>query len=223
MNLKTINDCISQYKNIIKCPDYNGWRLWELTAQFQENWDMDASRLQDIYKASFEINSPLWHRDFFYPKKAMERYININEDLAKAIFKDLLNEKKDLTQRINRFIFQCDLLYKLENDGNEKAGPHYHANKEMIFTYLAFKFPDQYSLYNFLSFKTFMDKVGSKYSPQEEDIDRFVKVCHTLSVLIQKDEELVKFVSNKVYSFTNGKLYPMLMVFELYALVDEYK
>tara|TARA_Y100000385_G_scaffold290568_2_gene364283 strand:- start:281 stop:955 length:675 start_codon:yes stop_codon:yes gene_type:complete len=223
MNLKTINSCIGQYKVKLSDPEYDGWRLWELVAQFQKSWDLNASDMSQMYKSSFEFNSPLWNQDNYYPKKAMERYINVNEDLVRASFKDLMNEKREISGRIDRFAFQCDELYKMDRKLTEKVEPHFHGDKRMIFIYLSFLYPDSYSLYDFPLFKLFMEKIGSKSSPLEADIERYVKVCKTLSVLIQKDKELIDIVQDNVFQITNDQLFPMLLVFELYGFVGHYK
>jgi len=223
MNLKIINNYIAQYKNIASAPDYDGWRLWELAHQFQTNWDMDAADFRQMFQNSFKINSPLWYRDGYEPVKAMLRYIDLNEDFVRVMFLDLFNDDKDIAGRISRFQYQMDLLYKEERRKTQKIMPHYHDDRKMIHTYLAFRYPDKYSLFDFPSFKLFMDKVGSKSAPQREDIERFVKVCKTLKTLILKDEELVELVKNKVSNITGGNNFSMLMIFELYNLVKEYK
>ena len=223
MNLKVINKCIDQLYTIMLSPDYDGWRLWELTHQFQENWDIDASDFKEMFQSSFKINSPLWYRDGFTPLKAMERYIDLNEDFVRSMFLDLFNEKRDIAGRISRFRYQCDLLYKEERSATQKVMPHYHDDRKMIHIYLSFRYPDQYALFNFPFFKEFMTKIGSKSIPQQEDIDRFVKVCRTLLQLIKKNDNLIQMVNYKTASISNEKEYPMLLVFDLYSLVNEYE
>lgn len=222
MNLNTIKDFIRQYKSIISHSEYDGWRLWELASQFQENWDREASDYYEMYNTSFRINSPLWHRDGFYPKRSMQRYIRLNEDFIRANFRDLFEERKEITGRISRFIYQCDVIYKEDRQKTQKVEPHYHDNKEMIFIYLSFRYPELYAPYNYSLFKKFMERIGSKSSPQPEELERYIKVCRTLLTFIQKDEELISIVEKNVFPLADGKIFPMLMVFELYSLVDEY-
>jgi hypothetical protein len=222
MNLKAITDCISQYKTIIEDPQYDGWTLWELTTRFQDNWNQESHDFKKMFEDCFAINSPLWHRDDYYPKKAMQRYIDLNEDLVRSIFKDLFNQDREVVGRISRFMFQCDELYRTERSKFTNLEPHFHSDRRMIHMYLGFRYPDDYALYNFPHFKAFMNKIGSKSIAEEEDIDRFIKVCKTLSTLIQKDEELTTFIRNCDQNPSRGELYPMLIVFELYSLVDYY-
>ena len=63
-----------------------------------------------------------------------------------------------------------------------------------------------------------MKHIGSSKTVVPQDIDRFVKVCRTLSVLIQKDKELMALVKHKVQDITGGAIYPMLIVLELYSM-----
>lgn len=221
MNLQKINESIARYKEIIKDEHYDGWRLWELAAQFQKNWDIDAPDFGSMFSESFGINSPLWNRDHYYPKKAMERYINFNDDIVRSMFKDLLNESKDIDGRIGRFIFQCDELYKIERQANQKVLPHDHGDKHMIFIYLCFAYPESYALHDFPSFKSYLSYIGSTKPVQESDIIRFTKVCKTLSTLMLKDDELMSIIQENVGEMTGGELYPMLGVYELYGLTNQ--
>jgi len=217
MNLQKINELIAQYKGVIADPAYDGWRLWELCHQFQSNWDLDADDFGAMYRSSFSINSPLWHRDNYYPKKSIERYTEISEDLVRAMFKDLLNDGKDLGGRIDRFSYQCDELYKIERQRQQKVAPHYHDDQKMIFIYLCFTYPDRYSMYDYEGFKTFMEKVGSTIKVQRQDLERYTKVSRTVGMLMQKDEELVEVIRNRTVDITGGRDYHLLSVFELYA------
>ena len=121
------------------------------------------------------------------------------------------SEDKDIVGRIGRFAFHCDHFYQMERQKSEKALPHYH-DKSMIFVYLCFRFPDIYALYDFDPFRRFMLKVGAKSSPQPEELERFTKVCKTLSSLIQKDQELLSLITER--TGTRGSV--MLIVSELY-------
>ena len=223
MNLKIINHCIDQYYEIARFSGYDGWKLWELTHNFQNNWDVDTSDFKKMYIDCFTPNSPLWHRDQYYPKRAMEGYFDLHEDFIRSVFMDLFNENRDISGRISRFIYQCDELYKIDRSKTQKVLPHYHEGREMVHLYLGFRYPSQYSLYDFDSFHSFLNKVEVKTPFQHEDIERFVKVCRTLSTLIQKHESLVELVKDNVVHLSHGQVYPMLMVFELYSLVEEYE
>lgn len=218
MNLQKINKYIEQYIRRLEDPNYDGLVLWELVHQFQSHWDLDASSFEEMFGCSFGINSPLWNKDDYIPKKMMERYIRMNDDLARAMFYDLFNESKDITGRISRFVFQCDEFYNMDRSSNQRVLPHYHSDMKMIFLYLAFRYPEKYSLYDFSSFKNFMQNVGSTkfFSPQ--DLERFVKVTKTISMLTQKNEHLIELISSKISPITNDKIFPMLLVYEIYSM-----
>ena len=218
MNLQKINNYISAYIKRLEDPHYDGLVLWELAYQFQQHWSVDIADFRMVYSQSFAINSPLWNRDNYIPKKMMERYININVDLACAMFKDLLNESKDISGRIGRFIFQCDEYYKMDRADNQQVLPHDHDDMKMIFIYLAFCYPEKYTLYNFPAFKKFMMNIGSAQVMTPQDIGRFVKVCRTISALAQKNERLMALVEKKIKPITGEEFFPMLLVYEIYTL-----
>jgi hypothetical protein len=222
MNLHKINHCISVFKSIINKADYDGWNLWELVHQFQTNWDIDSSDFAKMFEKSFQINSPLWVRDSYYPKEAMQHYIKLNDDLVRAMFRDLFNESKDISGRIGRFSYQCDELYKLDRQSNDKVKPHYHSDKKMIFLYLAFRYPEIYLMLDFESFKKFMILIESKNTPIPEDLDRYIKVANTLKGLLLKDPEFIAIVKSKVTPALEENIYPMILIYELYQWVDRY-
>lgn len=197
MNLKLINERIEQFKTIVQSPEYGGWRLWELMQQFQSNWDVEASDFKEMFGRSLAINSPMWHRDDFYPKKVIERYLDMNQDIIRSMFVDLLNESREIDGRISRFIYQMNEIQKVEKKSAQFGMPHYHDSYEMIFVYLSFAYPDRYTLYDFNGFKSFMAKVGATKPPQENDVLRYVKFTQTMTTLMKRDEELLMLLHKR--------------------------
>lgn len=218
MNLQKINQSFEAYHELIKSPNYDGWRLWELAHQFQSNWDIDTTNFREMFDKSFALNSPLWIRDDYYPKQAMQRYIDLNDDIVRSMFKDLYNESKEIDGRISRFVYQCDEIYKLERKVKQKVLPHDHSDKKMIFIYLAFRYPDIYTLHDFSSFKRYLDQIGSPNAPIASDINRYVKVSKTIGTLLNKQKELLNTLDKKLENVTDGNRYPMLAVYEIYNL-----
>ncbi len=218
MNLQKINQSFATYHDIIKNPSYDGWTLWELAHQFQSNWDVDAVDFSVMFNKCFEVNSPLWIRDSYYPKQAMQRYININDDLVRSMFKDLYNENKDIDGRISRFIYQCDELYKLERQSKQKVLPHDHGDKKMVFIYLAFRYPDLYTLYDFPAFKKYLNFIGSPKEPIESDIARYIKVSKTIGTLLKNQDGLIETLTQQLQMSSYNQLNHMLAVYEVYNL-----
>lgn len=221
MNLHKINHYIDRYSNRLSESKYDGLVLWELAHQFQSSWEDDTPSLSKTFRNSFMINSPLWNRDGYMPKKMMERYIDMNDDLVRTMFNDLFNESREITGRISRFIFQCDEFYKIDRAENQIVMPHFHDDKKMIFLYLSFRYPEKYALYEYPLFRQFMEDVGSKSVFDPEDIDRFVKVCRTISMLAQKNKNLMQLVNSRILPITSGNIYPMLLVFEIYSMSQD--
>ena len=211
MKVHLIQEAFDRFKKIASDEAYEGWSLWKLMEDFQENWNTDSSDFKVMFNHCLSANSELWFSDDYAPKKSMLRYIEQSEDLVRAMFNDLFNESKEIVGRIGRFEFQCDQFYKLERVKKEKAIPHYH-DKSMIFTYLAFRYPDQYALFNFPKFQKFMSNIGAKSIPEEHDTERFVKACKTLGTLAKKDEALMELMQDK----TNGTTGIQLLVSQIY-------
>ena len=220
MNLQKINQSFEAYHDLLKSPNYDGWRLWELVHQFQTHWDIDATNFREMFDKSFAINSPLWIRDHYYPKQAMQRYIDINDDIVRSMFKDLYNENKEIDGRISRFVYQCDEIYKLERKTKQKVLPHDHSDKKMIFIYLSFRYPEIYTLHDFPSFKKYLHQIGSPNPPISSDVNRYIKVSKTLGTLLKKQDELCATLDQKLENITAGNRYPMLTIYEIYNLAQ---
>lgn len=220
MNLQKINSSISDLKRIMTQESYDGWQLWKLADIFQTNWDLQATDFKGMFENSFAINSPLWIVDGYYPKKAMLHYIDMYPELVRSMFMDLMNDKKDITGRINRFEFQCQELYKMDRSVTEKVLPHYHSDKRMIFIYLSFRFPDKYPLYDFSAFQSYMECIESKRTPKPEEIERYIKVSQIINNFVTKDEELMQIIADTT-NRTDDNLKTMLIVSELYILIGK--
>ena len=61
-----------------------------------------------MYKDSFSDNvaTRLWEDDNFFPRDAMLTMIDFDEEKVRGMFRNLLNEEKDLEARIEFFILE---------------------------------------------------------------------------------------------------------------------
>ncbi|NTU88981.1 MAG: AAA family ATPase [Actinobacteria bacterium] len=69
---------------------------------------------------------------------------------------------------------------------------HYHEDYRMVSLYLAFRYPDQYALYDHEAFVAFLKKVQAKDIPLVADPGRYFKVVRTVYNLLAKDESLLE-------------------------------
>jgi hypothetical protein len=194
MVLDIINSKIKLYKEHIQdSAQYKSLFKWDAVKQFHENWDIKADDFKQMYENSFSKNvaTRLWEGENFYPKEAMLVMLEYDQEKVRGMFTNLFNEEKDLEARIEFFIFDCNTLRNEILSSNPEFTKHYHSDYAMVSIYLAFKYPQKYSIYKYGEFKNFMEAVKSKSIPTEKDIKRFFKVMKTINILISKDTELL--------------------------------
>jgi len=205
MVLDIINSKREEYKkHILNTSKYDSLYKWNALKQFQENWDINAEDFKKMYETSFsdEVSDALWESEDFYPKRAMLEFLEYDQERIRRMFKDLLNEERDIETRIEFFIFDCNTIRNEMVKTNPNFLNHYHGGYTMVSIYLAFKYPNKYGIYQYEEFKSFMESVKSKTIPSKKEIARFFKVMRTINVLLSKDEELIA-IHKKLREDTN--------------------
>ncbi len=198
MNLQKLTDSIRRYKHfLLTHPQHDPYWKWESLKIFQENWDTEALDLRSMYDRSLENSHTrrLWKRENYAPKDVMLKFIELNREYARQIFKDLFNENKDVEGRIDRFVFYCDELLREYKETHPRSieNSHYHDDDyQMISIYLSFRYPAQYTIYDFEKFKNLMAMLGSRDVPKVNDAARFFKVMRTVYGFIQKEEGILE-------------------------------
>ncbi len=224
MNLQKIQHYISEYKKHLQSTrDFEAGYKWESLQVFQNNWDIEAADFGKMYDASFQNSETrrLWKGDNFFPKEMMLKFIEMAPDFVRNMFRDLFDENKDVENRISRFQFCCDSLlseYKskfpltIENR-------HFHLENHMISMYLCFRFPEQYSLFEYPAFKQAMVNIGVTNLPTQFDIARFFKVARTLNTFLQKDQELINLQKKKLRPQVHFMENTLLLVNDFYIFI----
>lgn len=202
MNLKKIQQRIEDYKSYLKSPKCeNELYKWETLKVFQDNWGTEADDLLGMYDRSLENTTSRrqWKNNDFYPKEMMMKFIKTEPEYVRLAFRDLFNDDKGIEGRVNRFVFYCDELLGIYKEKNPlaKENDHYHT-PEFVFMYLAYKFPQKYTLYNFNNFKSFLEFVDAKNISASHDFERFVKLTKTLNIFLKKDEEVEYLIQERL-------------------------
>lgn len=207
MNLQKIQAAFQKYKNHVRrqviqksknrLPDKVLFK-WESLKVFQENWDINATDLAEMYDRSLQNSETkrLWKSTNYEPKRVMLKFIEMQPDFVRFMFKDLFNEEKEIVGRVDRFVFHCDELLREYKELNPRSieNNHYHDDGyQIVSLYLAFRYPESYTLYNFDRFQSLLDILGVKDIPQSSDFARFCKVIRTLSKLMSKEDEIFDF------------------------------
>lgn len=206
MQVKKIGEQIEKYSSFLqKDQKFKGLFKYKAQLHFEQHWDIDAPDFPSMYDSSFysEENRSLWKQDAWLPKEMMVKFAKMDPEFTRRIFKDLFNETKEITARISRFKFGCDTLledYKKKNK-NSIENNHFHDDNHMIFTYLHFRFPGEYCLWEYTPFQKMTENIGVIEPPTPYDIDRFLKITKVLFTFLHKDLDLIKLHTNRLSKF----------------------
>ena len=204
MNLQKIQKYIKLFKKYLKSRDREtDLYKWESLQYFQENWDLEADDLTQMYDQCLQNSQTvrLWKNQQYFPKQMMLLFCKNQPDYVKYAFKDLLNEDKSIDSRMDRFVFYCDELLKAykEKYPLKIENNHYH-HYPIISLYLTFVYPMKYTLYDFTIFKTTMERLGSRNIPQLDDVERYFKIGRTLWKFLEKDKEVWRLHQRRLQS-----------------------
>lgn len=197
MNLKKLSEAIDEYRNYLHSPArWDELYKWESLKIWQQNWDLEALDFGGMYDKALENTTTrrLWVGPNFYPKKMMAQFISLQKEYVREAFRDLFNENRDLSGRIGRFHFHCDELLAAFCEANPKTleNSHFHEDERMCSIYLGFRYPEQYTLFDFPSFQRLMRRVGSADIPSIADYDRYSKTIRTIFRFLEKSEGLME-------------------------------
>ncbi len=204
MNLQKLQAAFSGFKKWLTGPEAAvRLHLWESQAHFQQHWDLGATDGAAMYDRSLQNSRTrrLWKREQFEPKRVMLLFWQQFPDFTRQAFRDLFDESKAVDSRMDRFVFYCDQLLEQyrESKPHSIENNHYHNNDHrMSSVYLAFRYPEQYTLYDFDLFIASLQQLGVANLPKANELERFFKVSRTIFKLMSRDEELFELHENRL-------------------------
>lgn len=197
MNLQLLTGAIDFFKDHLRSNrKKNHLYLYESQKNWQQTWDIENLDLKSTYDRSLQNSETrrLWVGDNYRPKEMMLRFMPMQKEFMRDMFRDLFNEEKDIIGRMDRFIFHSDILLEEFKNINRSSieNRHFHDdNYRIISLYLAFEFPEQYAFYQYQDFPEFLKRIGSKDLPKVNDLNRFFKVMRTVYKFMEKDGEVL--------------------------------
>lgn len=203
MQVKKLEYYIDQFRQFLKQDkDFSEIYKWESLLCFQEKWDIDAPDFAAMFDSSLQNSRSrrLWKRESWTPKEMILKFCEIQPDFVRSMFKNLFDEEKAVESRISKFKFCCDELLSEYKDHHKRSieNNHYHDDFEMIMLYLAFQFPQKYTLFDHSPFSKTMSLLGIGDIPGPYDIERFIKLTKILNTFLQKDEALIELQKKRL-------------------------
>lgn len=197
MQVSKIQEAFREYRKFLTGSNaHDRLYLWEIQRHFQENWDLKTEDLAEMYDRSLQSKHTRrhWRRENYEPKEMMLGFMSLDAEYLRQVFKDLFNERNEISGRVDRFVFHCDQLLQEYKRKHPRSidNNHYHDDGyQMISFYLAMRYPAAYTLYEGGDFLKLLEKLGTRNLPQFNDFERFCKISRTLYKLMQKEEDLL--------------------------------
>ncbi len=182
-----------QFRHLLEVTqDYNELYKYECLQNYRAHWDLSELDLHRMYDLSYSssISGRLWGGSTNSAKEYMLRFIEMDKEFVRSMFRDLFDEKKNIGLRINRFKFHCDELLRQLNLKDHKHQGHYHDDGAVLL-YLAFEYPDLYCLHAYGPFSIMMNRMDTRDVPEDFEIERYLKLCKALYTILKKDEDLL--------------------------------
>ena len=196
---------------------------YEAQRNFQQHWDLTAENFAEMYDRSLQNTRSrrLWRAENYHPKDMAMKFLAEQPDYARHAFNDLFNDEKNLDGRCGRFVFYMDELLKMHREARPRSiqNNHYHDDYRMVFLYLAFRYPERYTLYHFGDFKTMLEKLRARTPPRTHDPERFAKVMRTCYKLLSRDEQLMTAHRRRLNPETDYTEESLLICREFYRFV----
>lgn len=212
---------LEHYKLLLKHPAYNEAYKWEAIANFQKNWDIDAPDFGAMFAASFQPESSnLWAGQNFLPRVMILRFVQMDQERVRQMFRTLFDENQELGVRVRFFQDESMAFIALLNDPKVKNS---YQQLRSVALYLAFCYPEKYYLYKLNMINGFLDKCGNLKKlnrvtwGEARNLDLYYEMANQLRELITADEELVRLNAQRLNAYPDPK-YCLLTQDFIYAV-----
>lgn len=198
-NLKPVMTAfIKRYRNVLnEDGEPNEAYKYLAIETFQEHWDIEASDFNQMFRNSFsQVGNLLYHNSHQYMNSIGEHF----PEVAREMFRNLFDETKEVAERIKEFQEQAEeILPKIKSIlESEKIKPQ--QDERTISVYLAFRFPEKYTLYKNDFYKFLCEHLDEK--PKKTG-GCFLHLQNLMDQIIQDD-----ILENEDFIPTYRQFYP---------------
>lgn len=223
MNVAKLKERIEGYKAYLRNDRDLEWiHIWESANNFKLKWEIAAPKFAEMYASAFrnDTTQRLWKRENWTPLEIMNQLSSDREGEVRELFQELFDEVFAPNSRIVHFKKGLDNLlvdYKKEH-WTWAENNHYHSDNEMIFLYLGFRFPEQFTLWNFPAFYQMMMSLDVREEPIPYDLDRFIKATNIWNAFLDKDPEIETLIKKRLRPALHYLAGNRIKVFEFYMI-----
>jgi len=211
MKVERINHYKDLFLDHLQQHDLRGHEyMYEAQQIWQQQWDIEAIDLPSTYSKALtsSISGRLWGGSQNSAKESMEAMLNGSKEYMRSAFRDLLATEKDLGLRCDRFLFYCEEAIASVNV--HKLDDHRH-DRAVLSVYLAFTYPQLYTLYDHGLFANMMELLEARNIPTDIEIERYQKSMKAIHTIMAKDERWLPVIKEAIGEhYVDGSLLVMI-------------
>lgn len=163
IDLEKLNPILEGYKAYFPSHWDDEKYKWEAVKHFRDHWDMDAENFGDMFKQATDKTFNLLASGYAYPRGMIINFAKADDEAARAMFRNLFDEDRDLAARVDAFRTTSEELRAKYDDGTWR---NHYQNTNAVSTYLWLRYPDKYYIYKYELFRAAARELSSDYTPQ---------------------------------------------------------
>lgn len=180
-NLKNItSQLIEKYTYILEQNgDPNEAYKYLAITTFQQNWDLEAKDFHQMLRSSFsKMANLLYQNSWGFIEKSAQKF----PEETRKMFQNLYDESVEASQRIRTFQKESENLLPKVREALNRTNINAQQDERTISVYLAFRFPEKYTLYKADYYKNFCEqlniipkKTGERFLHLQELANQIIK------------------------------------------------
>ncbi|MBP3197339.1 MAG: AAA family ATPase [Butyrivibrio sp.] len=184
-------DCLKQYKEDFVQRFSDERYKWEAVQWFQTHWDVNAENFYQMFTDATEKTYNLLASMNNFPRGMIQVYSEQDPEAVRAMFINLFDESKDVTERVVKFQADAqELCDKLS------PGKQHYQRPMAISVYLWLHNPDKYCIFKYTALRKATVYLKNDFIPKKgnpvQNIRGNIEFTEEIRKLISQDEELVR-------------------------------
>ena len=221
INLEKLQNALVEYKKIFDERWQGEKYKWEAVKWFQDHWDINANDFADMFAKATEKTANLLASMNNFPRKMMIQYAQDDAEAVRAMFINLYDESKDVTERILQFQSSAQDLC-------DRLSPGYqHYQRPMAITvYLCLKYPQKYDIFKYTVCKAAGIYLENDFIPTKGHTEQNIKgnsnLISEMQEVVSQDSELIELFENNLDSDCYADESHRMLTFDLSFYIANY-
>lgn len=221
INLEKLQNALVEYKKIFDERWQGEKYKWEAVKWFQDHWDINANDFADMFAKATEKTANLLASMNNFPRKMVIQYAQDDTEAVRAMFLNLYDESKDVTERILQFQSSAQDLC-------DRLSPGYqHYQRPMAITvYLCLKYPQKYDIFKYTVCKATGIYLENNFTPTkghtEQNIKGNSKLISEMQKVVSQDRELLELFESNLDSDCYADESHRMLTFDLSFYIANY-